>query len=106
MTVVSAPRQTGPPSWIISWLKATAIFKYTVWWLYAGCMMLLKVSSPHRPAVVDNLVVEDHRRALLWRPLHLGFGRIVVSEIEAPNMIAIPVLSGCVAVQSDNATEP
>ena len=38
--------------------------------------------------------------------LVLGFGRIVVSEIEAPSMIAIPVQSGRAAVQSDNATEP
>jgi hypothetical protein len=36
----------------------------------------------------------------------LGFGRIVASEIEAPNMLAILVWSRCAAVQSDNATEP
>ena len=36
----------------------------------------------------------------------LGCGRIVVSEIEIPNMLANLVRNGCAAEQSDNATEP
>jgi hypothetical protein len=36
----------------------------------------------------------------------LGSGRIVVSEIEAPNMLVDTVRSGREAAQSGNATEP
>jgi hypothetical protein len=36
----------------------------------------------------------------------LGFGRIIASEIEVPNMLANLVCSGWAVVQSDDATEP
>ena len=38
--------------------------------------------------------------------LDLGFGRIVASESEAPNMVLNMVQSGCAVLQSDDATEP
>ena len=53
--------------------------------------------APRRPAVLV-LALKVH--------LHLGFGRIVGSEIQAPNMIAILVQSGGAVVQSNNATKP
>jgi hypothetical protein len=37
---------------------------------------------------------------------HLGFGRIVASEIEVPNILANLVLRGWAVVQSDNVAEP
>jgi hypothetical protein len=41
-------------------------------------------------------------------PLYLGLGRIVGSDIliEAPDVLADLGWSGCVVVQSENATEP
>jgi hypothetical protein len=37
----------------------------------------------------------------------VGFGRIIASEIEAPNLSVNPVQSGCAEEeQSDHATEP
>ena len=38
--------------------------------------------------------------------LEVGFGRIVASEIEVPNLLVDLVRSGCTRVQSDNAGEP
>ena len=40
------------------------------------------------------------------RRLDLGSSRIVVSAIEAPNVLATPACSGWAVVQRDNATEP
>jgi hypothetical protein len=47
------------------------------------------------------------RRLQLPEPwVCLGFGRIVVSEIEVPNLSVNLGASGCTVVQSDNGTEP
>ena len=58
-------------------------------------------SEPHRDLEHEH----GHVRRRVLAP-DLGFGRMVVSETDAPNMSVHLVQSGRALVQSDNATEP